>query len=111
MRTPRYVRNNIPVSLLAKPYADLAVEVVKARRSARRDPSFYIETQGEFAERLAREMRQRVAALSPVKIGVQTDFSEPLVRINTDPIDVAASVGTRPRRETRSPPITPTSCP
>jgi hypothetical protein len=32
-------------------------------------------------------MSQWVAKPCPVTIGVQTDFSEPMVRINTDPLD------------------------
>ena len=53
------------------------------------------EEQGSFksvAERFAREMSQRVVASCPVKIGAQTDFSEPMVRINTDPLDAARLV-------------------
>jgi nucleoside-diphosphate-sugar epimerase len=89
VRTPRYVRDNIHVSLLAKAYADFVIEMAEAKRSMRRAPTFYVESQGAFAERFAREMSLRVAAACPVKIGVQTDFSEPMVRINTDPLDAA----------------------
>lgn len=85
--TPLYVRDNIHVSLLAKAYADFAVEVAQSKRSAHRAPSFYVENQGAFAERFAGEMSQRVVVSCPVKIGVQLDFSEPMVRINTDPLD------------------------
>jgi UDP-glucose 4-epimerase len=87
VRTPRYVRDNIHVSLLAKAYADFALETVNARRSGRRGPTWYVESQGAFAERFAREIAQRVKVACPVKIGVQTDFAEPMVRINTDPVD------------------------
>ena len=89
VRTPLYVRDNIHVSLLAKAYADFALEVTQSKRSARRAPTLYVENQGAFAERFAREMSQRVVAPCPVKIGVQTDFSEPMVRINTDPLDAS----------------------
>jgi UDP-glucose 4-epimerase len=87
VRTPLYVRDNIHVSLLAKAYADFVVEIAKAKKSARRAPTCYAESQEAFAERFAREMRERVMSPCPVKIGVQTDFSEPMVRINTDPLD------------------------
>jgi UDP-glucose 4-epimerase len=87
VRTPLYVRDNIHVSLLAKAYADFVVEMSTARRPARRAPTLYVESQGAFAERFAREMGRRSIAPCPVKIGVQADFSEPMVRINTDPVD------------------------
>jgi UDP-glucose 4-epimerase len=89
VRTPLYVRDNIHVSLLAKAYADFAIEMTEAKKSAHRAPTFYVENQGAFAERFAREMSQRVGIPCRVKIGVQTDFSEPMVRINTDPLDAA----------------------
>jgi len=89
VRTPLYVRDNIHVSLLASAYADFVIEMYETRRSAHRAPTFYVESQGAFAERFARELSERVATPCPVKIAVQTDFSEPMVRINTDPLDVA----------------------
>jgi nucleoside-diphosphate-sugar epimerase len=87
VRTPLYVRDNIHVSLLAKAYADFVIETAKAKKLAHRAPTFYAESQGAFAERFAREFGQRVAIPCPLKIGVQRDFSEPMVRINTDPLD------------------------
>ncbi len=89
VRTPLYVRDNIHVSLLAKDYADFALDVVASRRSRRRAPTGYVESQGAFAERFAREIGHRAAIPCPVKIGVQTDFTEPMVRINTDPLDAS----------------------
>lgn len=89
VRTPLYVRDNIHITLLAKAYADFALEIVQSKRPARRAPTLYVENQGAFAERFAREMSQRVRSPCPVKIGVQTDFSEPMVRINTDPLDAS----------------------
>jgi UDP-glucose 4-epimerase len=88
VRTPLYVRDNIHVSLLAKAYADFVIEMSTTKRSAHWGPSFYVESQGAFAERFAREMGRRVVIPCPLTIGVQTDFSEPMVRINTDPLDV-----------------------
>lgn len=90
VRTPRYVRDNIHVSLLGKAYAAFALDTLTARRSGRRAPTFYVESQGAFAERFAREIGQRVKVPCAVTIGVQTDFAEPMVRINTDPLDTAA---------------------
>jgi UDP-glucose 4-epimerase len=39
VRTPLYVRDNIHISLLAKAYADFAVEVAQSKKSARRAPT------------------------------------------------------------------------
>ena len=88
VRTPRYVRDNIHVSLLAKAYAAFALQTVKEQRAGRLGPSFYVESQGAFAERFAREIGRRVTVPCIVKIGVQTEFSEPMVRINADPLDL-----------------------
>jgi nucleoside-diphosphate-sugar epimerase len=89
VRTPLYVRDNIHISLLAKAYAAFAHEIMTSHRSARHAPTGYVESQAAFAERFAREIGQRTTVPCPVKIGVQADFTEPMVRINTDPLDVA----------------------
>ena len=49
-------------------------------------PSAFVETQAAFAERLARELGPRLGVKTPLKTQLQTDFSEPLVRINTQPL-------------------------
>lgn len=89
VKTPSYVRDNIHVSLLATAYADCAAreprelfEVVS--------PSGYVESQGAFARRFAREIGQRLHLECPLELAEQTDFSEPRVRINTDVVDSAA---------------------
>ena len=87
VRTPLYVRDNIHVSLLAKAYANFVIDVVQSKRSARLAPTQYVESQGAFAQRFGAEMGKRSRLDCAVKIGVQTDFSEPMVRINTDPVD------------------------
>ena len=89
IRTPRYVRDNIHVSLLAKAYARFAIETARAKKSDRYAPSFYVESQGSFADRFANEIGQRVKIPCRVRVGTQVDFSEPMVRINTDAINLA----------------------
>ena len=56
---------------------------------AKLNPSFYIESQGAFAQRFATEMSSRLAVACPVTLLQQEEFSEPMVRINTDRIDGA----------------------
>jgi UDP-glucose 4-epimerase len=60
VQTPRYVRGNIHVSLLAKAYA-VFVGTTPAPDTVRRlNPSGYPESQGAFAERLRREAAVRL---------------------------------------------------
>ena len=90
VRTPSYLRDNIHVDLLALAYANFVKRTVETGRSERFGPMGYVETQGAFTERYARAMRPRLGLDCSVKLLEQTDFSEPLARINTHPIDTAA---------------------
>jgi UDP-glucose 4-epimerase len=87
VRTPAYVRDNIHVDLLARTYAIFAMSVAAGSGSKRTNPSGYVETQGAFALRFAREIGPRTGLDCHVTLAHQTDFPEPLVRINTDRID------------------------
>jgi UDP-glucose 4-epimerase len=87
--SPAYVRDNIHVSLLAKAYAQFAMEV-PTDGFARTNPSGYAESQGAFTLRLAHEMRPRLELPCLVELKKQADFPEPRVRINTDPADADA---------------------
>lgn len=82
--TPAYVRDNIPVSLLAAAYADFVARCGTGTAAARRAPSGYIETQGDFAQRFAREIGSRLGIATPLELAVQTEFAEPLVRVNPE---------------------------
>ena len=88
IRTPDYIRDNIHVSLMAKAHTRFVESMAEERIPSfqRLNPSGYIESQGEFALRFAREMNARLGIESPVKFAKQTDFSEPRIRINTDPV-------------------------
>ncbi len=90
VKTPDYVRDNIHVSLLAKAYRDFMVRLSTEPEYRQINPSGYIETQGAFAERFAREMRPRLNLPCELRLGTQTDFTEPLKRVNTDPLDARA---------------------
>ncbi|MCW6507715.1 NAD(P)-dependent oxidoreductase [Lichenifustis flavocetrariae] len=80
--TPAYVRDNIPVSLLTRSYVDFVTRKLAENASLRGTPSGYIEDQGAFAHRVARELAPRLGCPCPVELAVQTDFLEPLVRVN-----------------------------
>lgn len=83
VRTPNYVRDNIHVALLAKSYAWFVNTFAADARDATFNPSGYVEPQGAFAQRVARELGSRLAIECRVALAKQTDFSEPLERINT----------------------------
>jgi nucleoside-diphosphate-sugar epimerase len=85
--TPRYIRDNVPVDLLAKSYAAFLEAGCGGRRLG---PSCYAETQGAFAERVAREVRPRLDFSCALEFAEQREFPEPEIRINTDLPDRAA---------------------
>jgi nucleoside-diphosphate-sugar epimerase len=82
VRTPDYVRDNIPVDLLAKCYAG-AVNNAATGPYCPVDPSGYVERQGDFAKRVARNLHERLGWACDVRESVQTQFSEPMIRINS----------------------------
>ena len=81
VNTPAYIRDNIHVGHLAKSYAAFAESEEKEAR-----PSEYVESQGAFTERLARELGTRLSIPTPFECKQQTDFSETLRRVNSDPV-------------------------
>ena len=83
VRTPRYVRDNIHVSLLAEAYGTL-VSTLPLEGSHKMSPSGYAERQDAFAARFAREIGLRLNLETPIEEARQVDFSEPQIRINTD---------------------------
>lgn len=89
IRTPLYVRDNIHVDLLASAYAGFVATVPAQKGVIKLNPSFYVESQGAFAHRFAAEMAPRLGIACPITLLQQSDFSEPMVRINTDRADGA----------------------
>jgi nucleoside-diphosphate-sugar epimerase len=89
VNTPAYVRDNIHVSLLARAYVRFVESLGSEVGFAKTNPSGYVETQGDFALRFAKQMRARLGLPCEVELAEQTEFPEPLVRTNTDPVDGA----------------------
>jgi nucleoside-diphosphate-sugar epimerase len=87
VRTPDYLRDNIHVDLLALAYAQFVQRMIERRAPEKFGPMGYAETQGAFAERFAAAMRPRLNWKCALNLLAQTDFSEPLARVNTHPID------------------------
>jgi hypothetical protein len=89
-RVPAYLRDNIHVDLLALAYADYVMKVLQGTHAEKFGPMGYVETQGAFTERYAREIRPRLGWQCAVRLPRRTDFSEPLARINTHALDAVA---------------------
>lgn len=85
VRTPRYVRDNIPVPRLGAAYADLVRAVMDdlgAEHVAR--PQGFIGSQEAFAHRLAAAMAPRLGLACAVEVLPQPDLIEPEIRVNSD---------------------------
>lgn len=92
VKTPDYVRDNIHVDLLAAVYTKFVNRVASAKEMLlKMNPSGYAGMQGEFAQRVAREVKTRTDWACELKLSQQTDFNEPLNRVNTDSAVKAAS--------------------
>jgi len=86
IKTPDYVRDNIHVDLLADVYVQFLQRMGEMKTgSAKINPSGYIGKQGEFAGRVAQEVKARLGWACELKLAKQEDFSEPLNRTNTEP--------------------------
>ncbi len=86
VKTPDYVRDNIHVDLLATVYAQFAARVAAQNAGfIKMNPSGYGESQGEFARRVAREVKSRLGWNCELILAKQETFTEPLERTNTEP--------------------------
>ena len=86
VKTPDYVRDNIHVDLLAAVYAQFAARVATLNTGfLKMNPSGYVESQGEFARRVAREVQTRLGWHCELILAKQESFTEPLERTNTEP--------------------------
>jgi nucleoside-diphosphate-sugar epimerase len=81
--TPRYVRDNIHISLLSGCYCEF-VQSLPRTGCHRMDPSGYAEAQGAFAARFAREIGSRLNVETPLEMAKQRIFDEPAICINSD---------------------------
>lgn len=87
VKTPRYIRDNIHVTLLAKAYRKYAEEIVSTKGIFVFSPSGYIKTQGEFARNVSEEMEKRLHIPCPINYSEQTEFPEPKIRVNTESLN------------------------
>lgn len=84
VKTPAYIRDNIHVSLLAACYKRFVLGTTAAPAVGKLNPSGYVESQGAFIERMAREIGRRLGRECRVALLRQTEFPEPMIRVNTD---------------------------
>jgi UDP-glucose 4-epimerase len=88
IKTPDYVRDNIPVDLLAAVYGQFVQRLSASSAGCLRiNPSGYVGKQGDFAQRVAQETTARLNWTCELKLAKQEDFTEPLTRVNTQPAD------------------------
>jgi len=84
VQTPDYIRDNIHVDLLALAYGRFVTEESGNFANQKLNPSGYIESQGAFALRFAKEISGRLQLPCNVELLRQQDFAEPAIRINFD---------------------------
>ena len=83
VNTPKYIRDNIHVSLLTKVYSYFTERVYNERKFFQKiNPSGYVESQGDFTRKFAEEIRKRTNLKCEFKLKNQTEFLEPEIRIN-----------------------------
>ncbi len=85
VRTPDYVRDNVPVDLMALHYLELCeilFESPPADQCIATAPSWFAASQGEFTQYFAEKFNEVTGMTAPFQCARQTDFSEPLDRRN-----------------------------
>lgn len=86
---PEYIRDNIPITLLAKSYAAFADKLLPMPGFEKINPSYYVLSQGAFTKRFAEEMRPRLSLPCDFELKEQKEFTEPKIRVNTETLDPA----------------------
>ncbi len=86
VKTPLYIRDNIPVDLLAKAYVNFIFEAIESSHSFfKLNPSGYVSSQRDFALKLKSMIEGKLHEDLPITFADQAVIDEPLVRINTHP--------------------------
>lgn len=86
LRAPWWVRDNIPVPLMAADYA-ACVEHAAQGEAVRRTPSHLVASNLEYARRIGQEFAARWERPCPVGIDAVLDTGEPHLRIGADRVD------------------------
>lgn len=88
VRTPLYIRDYLPVTLMGKAYANYVEEFYAGKVDNRFNPSYYIMSNGNFAKFVADKLSTRLNVDCPVGFQNQEEFPEDRIRVNNDPLDV-----------------------
>lgn len=83
IKTPDYVRDNIPVDLLAKSYSYF-LKKIKDNNFYKLNPSGYVETNLNFVKRFKKEFKKRLNLKCDYKVEKDLNLTEPLKRYNND---------------------------
>lgn len=84
VKTPDYLRDNVPVLPLSIAYADFAERLSLKPGVDIFRPSGYVETQGSFTKRFAREMGSRLGLDCPFVFAENPSYLEPMELKNSD---------------------------
>lgn len=85
VNTPDYVRDNLPVSLMAASYKSAVEDMMTAvSGEARFSPSGFVGRQGDFAKIFAARVEAEWKISCPLHLATQQDFSEPMARANSE---------------------------
>jgi nucleoside-diphosphate-sugar epimerase len=90
VKTPDHFLDNIPVSLMAKAYADCVKRILSGEVIAHVAPSGYVGRQGAFAQRVAHEMSCRLNWACALEMQPQSPAAQPVTRTNSDKLDATA---------------------
>jgi UDP-glucose 4-epimerase len=84
VKFPNYIRDNVPIDLLASHYA-LSVKAFSAGdQSFSVHPSKYAETNSTFVTRYANEISERFSREFNTEFPIRHDYPEPRIRVNRD---------------------------
>ncbi len=84
VKTPGYIRDNIPVFLLSSAYADFAESLTPSPGLEIFRPSGYVESQSHFTQRFANEIGARLKLDCPFAIAENPLYTEPMQLKNSD---------------------------
>jgi UDP-glucose 4-epimerase len=90
IRTPLFVRDNIHVDLLAHAFVHWVEKMPSELGRSVFDPAGYIGSMGDFVQKVAEAMRPRLGLSCRYGCAVQTDFSQPMVLVNSIPAEPLA---------------------
>ena len=89
VKTPDYVRDNLPVDLLSDAYCSYVRQIASDQANPNPDafhPSGYVGTMGELVKLVSNEVQKRTDWPCEFTLTRQTDFLEPLKRVNRQSI-------------------------